>query len=132
MADSTTHNEDKQEDDQFWSKFLNLCCKSEESLVYKERFVKSRGDVLIILSKKNKSNLVLSARSKVDWVWGFGPLRKAGSATVQKRITLRKVQKENKFERCKFSFVIFYLFLLFNFCCNFLSLRSFFFSCAVT
>ncbi|PNY14595.1 cation H(+) antiporter 19-like protein [Trifolium pratense] len=62
IASGTSPDEDKQEDDQFWSEFLGVCCKSEESIVYEERLVESRDDVVTVLRERNKSNLILAGR----------------------------------------------------------------------
>jgi hypothetical protein len=62
IASGTSPDEDKQEDDQFWSEFLGVCCKSEESIVYEERLVESRDDVVTVLRERNRSNLILAGR----------------------------------------------------------------------
>ncbi|KAJ1406691.1 hypothetical protein SESBI_24915 [Sesbania bispinosa] len=62
VADGSTNDGDKQEDDQFWSEFLTVCSKSEDSIVYEERLVESKADVVAALKEKNKSNLILAGR----------------------------------------------------------------------
>ncbi|KAK2434780.1 Cation/H(+) antiporter 19 [Trifolium repens] len=62
IASGTSPDEDKQEDEQFWSEFLGVCCKSEESIVYEERLVESRDDVVTVLRERNRSNLILAGR----------------------------------------------------------------------
>lgn len=62
VSDGNTPDEDKQEDDQFWSEFLGVCCKSEESIVYEERLVESKEDIATVLRERNKSNLILAGR----------------------------------------------------------------------
>lgn len=62
VTDGTTKDEDKEEDDQFWSEFLSVCYKSEDSMVYEERLVESKEDVVTALREKNKSNLILVGR----------------------------------------------------------------------
>lgn len=62
VADGSTHDEDKQEDDQFWSEFLSVCCKKEESMMYEERLVENKEDVINVLRERNKSNLILVGR----------------------------------------------------------------------
>ncbi|KAJ1415128.1 Sodium/solute symporter superfamily [Sesbania bispinosa] len=62
VADGSTNDGDKQEDDQFWSEFLTVCYKSEDSIVYEERLVESKADVVAALKEKNKSNLILVGR----------------------------------------------------------------------
>ncbi|XP_052114083.1 cation/H(+) antiporter 19-like [Arachis duranensis] len=62
VADGTTIEEDKREDDQFWSEFLSVCSSSEESIVYEERLVENKDDVKNVLMEKNRSNLVLVGR----------------------------------------------------------------------
>ncbi|XP_061340582.1 cation/H(+) antiporter 19-like [Gastrolobium bilobum] len=62
VADGTNHDEDKQEDDKFWSEFLSVCSKSEGSIVYEERLVESKEDLVTVLRERNKSNLILVGR----------------------------------------------------------------------
>ncbi|KAI5387866.1 cation/H(+) antiporter 19 [Lathyrus oleraceus] len=62
VADDDVDDEDKKEDNQFWSDFLSVCCKSEESIVYEERLVDSKEDVKTVLRERNKSNLICVGR----------------------------------------------------------------------
>lgn len=62
VADDSTDDEDKKEDNQFWSDFISVSCKSEESIVYEERLVDSKEDVKTVLRERNKSNLICVGR----------------------------------------------------------------------
>ncbi|XP_058735196.1 cation/H(+) antiporter 19-like [Vicia villosa] len=62
VADDSTDDEDKKEDNQFWSDFISVSCKSEESIVYEERLVDSKDDVITVLRERNKSNLICVGR----------------------------------------------------------------------
>ncbi|KAK7404293.1 hypothetical protein VNO78_05072 [Psophocarpus tetragonolobus] len=62
VANGITNDEDKQQDDQFWSEFLSVCCKNTESIKYEERLVENKGNVVTTLRERNKSNLILVGR----------------------------------------------------------------------
>ncbi|OIV99640.1 hypothetical protein TanjilG_17450 [Lupinus angustifolius] len=62
VADGNNHSEDEQEDDQFWHDFLSVSAKSEGSIVYEERLVESKEDIVTALVGKNKSNVILVGR----------------------------------------------------------------------
>ncbi|KAL5054968.1 hypothetical protein RYX36_035650, partial [Vicia faba] len=62
VADDSTDDEDKKEDNQFWSEFISVSCKSEESIVYEERLVDSKDDIITVLRERNKSNLICVGR----------------------------------------------------------------------
>ncbi|CAJ1934085.1 unnamed protein product [Sphenostylis stenocarpa] len=62
VAEGTSYDEEKQEDEKFWSEFLSLCCKNVDSTMYEERMVERKEDVIAVLREKNKSNLVLVGR----------------------------------------------------------------------
>ncbi|KAK7312146.1 hypothetical protein VNO77_35795 [Canavalia gladiata] len=62
VASGTTNEEDKQADDQFWSEFLSVYSKSGDSIIYEERLVESKEDVVTVLKERSKSNLVLVGR----------------------------------------------------------------------
>ncbi|XP_027356746.1 cation/H(+) antiporter 19-like [Abrus precatorius] len=62
VAGDTTQDEDKQEDEKFWSVFLSACCKSGGSIIYEDRLVESREDVVSVLSERTRSNLILVGR----------------------------------------------------------------------
>jgi len=62
VAEGASYGEDKQEDEHFWSEFLSVSCKNTDSIMYEERMVESKEDVIRILREKNKSNLVLVGR----------------------------------------------------------------------
>ena len=56
------NDEDKQGDDQFWSEFLSVCSSNEESIVYQERLVESKEDIITVLRERSRSNLILVGR----------------------------------------------------------------------
>ncbi|KAL2329251.1 hypothetical protein Fmac_022678 [Flemingia macrophylla] len=61
VGEGTTYDE-KQEDAHFWSEFLSVCCKNSTSMMYEERLVESKSDIIGALREKNKSNLILVGR----------------------------------------------------------------------
>ncbi|KHN33866.1 Cation/H(+) antiporter 19 [Glycine soja] len=62
VAEGTTTDVEKQEDEHFWSEFLGVCCKNAESIMYEERLVESKEDILTTMREMNKSNLILVGR----------------------------------------------------------------------
>jgi len=62
VAQGTGSDEDKQEDEKFWSEFVSVRSKNTESITYEERVVESKEDLKTVLREKNRSNLILVGR----------------------------------------------------------------------
>ncbi|XP_014521567.2 cation/H(+) antiporter 19-like [Vigna radiata var. radiata] len=63
VAEGTGNSdEDKQEDEQFWSEFMSVRSNNTESITYEERLVDSKEDLKAVLREKNRSNLILVGR----------------------------------------------------------------------
>ncbi|KAE9602520.1 putative cation/H+ exchanger, rossmann-like alpha/beta/alpha sandwich [Lupinus albus] len=54
--------DDKEQDDELWSKYLSICTNDGESMKYEERLVECKGDIERTLNESSNSNLILVGR----------------------------------------------------------------------